>query len=176
MGAGESLLVFILYWDQVNSAYGCRESGVDFIMWGLRILLVLWRSCPFVECGLGHRSSHAPHFQRLDVDFNEIISISKCDSIILQIRSIRWVPILTAQRCSIHLPIQYLTSVHHDHEVFQIHRSFMSHIVLLRQFQVHSKSIGYVCLHWVNELREGVVEVGIDSRIRVMSSKDKVLV
>ena len=117
MGAGQSVQVLILHWDQVNSVYGCRESRVDFITWGLKILLVLWRSCPFVECGLGQRSSHAPHFQRLDVDFNEIILISKCHSLILQIRSIRWVPILTAQRCSIHLPIQYLTSVHHDHEV-----------------------------------------------------------
>ena len=115
-------------------------------------------------------------FSKTWCGFNEIILISKCHSLILQIRSIRWVPILTAQRCSIHLPIQYLTSVHHDHEVFQIHRSFMSHIVLLRQFQVHSKSIGYVCLHWVNELREGVIEVGIDLRIHVMSSRDKVLV
>ena len=59
---------------------------------------------------------------------------------------------------------------------FQIHHNVGCHIALLRQFQVHSKSIGYVCLHWVNELREGVVEVGIDLRIRVMSSKDKVLV
>ena len=56
-------------------------------------------------------------FSKTWCGFNEIILISKCHSLILQIRSIRWVPILTAQRCSIYLPIQYLTSVHHDHEV-----------------------------------------------------------
>ena len=56
-------------------------------------------------------------FSKTWCGFNEIILISKCHSLILQIRSIRWVPILTAQRCSIHLPIQYLISVHHDHEV-----------------------------------------------------------
>ena len=111
-------------------------------------------------------------FSKTWCGFNEIILISKCHSLILQIRSIRWVPILTAQRCSLHLPIQYLTSVHHDHEVS---RSITVSLATL-SFYDNSKSIGYVCLHLVTELLEGVVEVGNDPRVSVMSSMGMMLV
>ena len=100
------------------------------------------------------------------------ILISKCHSVIFQIRSIPWVPILIAQRYPIDLPIPYLASVHHDYEVS---RPITVSLATLSFFD-NPKFIGYVCLHWVTGLLEGGVEVGIDLRVSVMSSMGMVLV
>ena len=96
----------------------------------------------------------------------------KCHSLIFQIRSISWVPILIAQWYPIDLSIPYLASVHHDYEVSR----FITVPLTTLSFFDNFGFIGYVCLRWVIELLEGGVEVGIDLRVSVMSSMGMVLV
>ena len=101
-----------------------------------------------------------------------LILISKCHSLIFQIRSISWVPILIAQWYPIDLSILYLASVHHDYEVSR----FITVPLTTLSFFDNFGFIGYVWLRWVIELLEGGVEVGIDLRVSVMSSMGMMLV
>ena len=81
---------------------------------------------------------------------NDIIFISKCHSVIFQIRSMLGVPSLTAQQYPIDLSSRQcimITKFPDSSECRWLHYSFM---------ETNFKSIGYVWLHWVSELLGGV--------------------
>ena len=125
-------------------------------------------SWSLVECGFGHWSSYAPHSQRFGADSTlvnwyptiNLILISKCHkchSLIFQIRSISWVPIIIAQWYPRDLSIPYLASVHHDYEVSR----FITVPLTTLSSLDNPEFIGYVC-----QLMKNAWSTVIESDIR----------